>query len=419
MSEMDYNDLSILFDDEDISEKKDDKKSGGGRKWFVPVTIIAIFGAVVGGAVVFGQQDQPIEETEPVPTTEQVSDDLSVELVNLQQLSWAEQSCSAINKWSEDKKELKPTGNETNPNKARKFISWDIDRNLERLSEISQDFSSMPESSLTQAKNKEEETHPGQNHLKVGSEIDAEVSAASRGIASAFEGYSSALETLQSNLNGIADYNFNGIRDGISKTNDDLASLSTQLAETLSQNFNEESFDNLATIKAVSELDACNGIMIDAGKLRGEKSEELDMVEKIDRIVSVRRCQSYLDNTSENVEDETISAHRASCQDVVSSIVLDPNDPHADAQIDMKESQRVVPQGAQQGDGKDTDKKEPSKPTSSTSNPESRSSGSGEEEKSDSPAAPSIADQSSTDDGKKSSSTTTSTTNKDADKDTR
>lgn len=389
MSEMDYNDLSILFDDDDISEKKE-KDSKPKNKWTIPIAIVSIFAAVVGGLALLGskeeQEQEQLQQAETT-TTEEVPDNLSVQLVNLQQVAWADKACTTIEKWAEDKKELKPTGNETSPNKARKFISWDINRNLKRLSEVSQDFSDLPESALTQAKQLEKKTGPGDNNLKVGKEIDADISAASRGISSAIEGYSSAVKKLQSNLNSIADYNFNGIRDGIVKTNEDIANLSTQLEETLLQSFNEDTFSNIATLKKASELESCQGKLIDTDKLKSDKAEELDKMERIDRIVSVRRCKSYLDNTAEDAEDGTIAQHRSSCEDITTSIVLDPNDPFADARIDMKESQRVIPQGAQGDDGQSTQDDSKKKEIISTTSQEKSTSSSGV-------PAPSIADQS-------------------------
>lgn len=396
MTNMDYNDLSILFDDEDVSEKKDTKKEKKRPGWIIPVAIVSVLGLVIGGAAMMGGNEEPEKEVIATETEEPVPEDLTVQLVNLQQVAWADETCSVVNKWGQDKLELKPTGNETNPVKARKIISWDMDRNITRLGDMSNEFTELPQTALSKAKKLESETMPGDNNLKVGNEVDEKINTASRGIASAFEGYSSAIKTLQKNLNGIADYNFNGIRDTISKTNGEIDNLNGQLAQNISQNFNEETFDNLATLQAVSELESCASIMIDPTKLKEDKGEELDMMNKVNRIVSVRRCKSYLDNTSAETEDQEIIKRRSSCEEVVSSIVLDPNDPFTDAQINMLEDQRVVSQG--EGESNEGGSSEPSSSSTegSETNPSSSASSetSSPSESGNPPAAPEIEDQS-------------------------
>lgn len=343
---MDFNDLSILFDDEDVSEKKDEDKDKKKNNWAIPVGIVAIIGLVIGVAAVSSSgEEEEKEETVAESTTPEVPKDLQVDLVNLQQVAWADKTCTLVKDLGENRLELKPTGNETNPVKARKFISWDISRNLKRLDDISDDFSQLPETSLARAQQDEKKTMPGDNNLKVGNEVDGNISTASRGIASAFEGYASALESLQSSLNNIASYNFNGIRDGIENTNGEINNLNGQLSQAISQNFSEDTFDNVATLQAVSELESCGTMMIDKDSLKKEKGEELEKSNKVRNIVSVRRCKSYLDNTSQDSQDESIKERRSSCEDVVSSVVLDPNDPYTKAQIDMKEDKRVIPQG--------------------------------------------------------------------------
>lgn len=343
---MDFNDLSILFDDEDVSEKKDEDKDKKKNNWAIPVGIVAIIGLVIGvAAVSSGGGGEEKEEVVAESTTPEVPKDLQVDLVNLQQVAWADKTCTLVKDLSENRLELKPTGNETNPVKARKFISWDISRNLKRLDDISDDFSQLPETSLARAQQDEKKTMPGDNNLKVGNEVDGNISTASRGIASAFEGYASALESLQSSLNGIASYNFNGIRDGIENTNGEINNLNGQLSQAISQNFSEDTFDNVATLQAVSELESCGTMMVDKDALKKEKGEELEKSNKVRNIVSVRRCKSYLDNTSQDSKDESIKERRSSCEDVVSSVVLDPNDPYTKAQIDMQEDKRVIPQG--------------------------------------------------------------------------
>ena len=346
MSDMDFNDLSILFDDEDVSEKKDEDKNKKKNNWAIPVGIVAIIGLVIGvAAVSSGGGGEKKEETVAESTTPEVPKDLQVDLVNLQQVAWADKTCTLVKDLGENRLELKPTGNETNPVKARKFISWDISRNLKRLDDISDDFSQLPETSLARAQQDEKKTMPGDNNLKVGNEVDGNISTASRGIASAFEGYASALESLQSSLNNIASYNFNGIRDGIENTNGEINNLNGQLSQAISQNFSEDTFDNVATLQAVSELESCGTMMIDKDSLKKEKGEELEKSNKVRNIVSVRRCKSYLDNTSQDSKDESIKERRSSCEDVVSSVVLDPNDPYTKAQIDMQEDKRIIPQG--------------------------------------------------------------------------
>lgn len=343
---MDFNDLSILFDDEDVSEKKDEDKNKKKNNWAIPVGIVAIIGLVIGvAAVSSGGGGEKKEETVAESTTPEVPKDLQVDLVNLQQVAWADKTCTLVKDLGENRLELKPTGNETNPVKARKFISWDISRNLKRLDDISDDFSQLPETSLARAQQDEKKTMPGDNNLKVGNEVDGNISTASRGIASAFEGYASALESLQSSLNNIASYNFNGIRDGIENTNGEINNLNGQLSQAISQNFSEDTFDNVATLQAVSELESCGTMMIDKDSLKKEKGEELEKSNKVRNIVSVRRCKSYLDNTSQDSKDESIKERRSSCEDVVSSVVLDPNDPYTKAQIDMQEDKRIIPQG--------------------------------------------------------------------------
>lgn len=377
---MDFNDLSILFDDEDVSEKKDEDKDKKKNNWAIPIGIVTIIGLVIGvAAVSSGGGGEEKEEVVVESTTPEVPKDLQVDLVNLQQVAWADKTCTLVKDLSENRLELKPTGNETNPVKARKFISWDISRNLKRLDDISDDFSQLPETSLARAQQDEKKTMPGDNNLKVGNEVDGNISTASRGIASAFEGYASALESLQSSLNGIASYNFNGIRDGIENTNGEINNLNGQLSQTISQNFSDDTFDNVATLKAVSELESCGNMMIDKDELKKEKGEELAKSDKVRNIVSVRRCKSYLDNTPQDSQDESIKERRSSCEDVVSSVVLDPNDPYTKAQIDMQEDKRVIPQGESESkDGStkssatSTSSKESSKTTSSTSTSKSK-----------------------------------------------
>lgn len=352
-SDVDLNDLSILFDDEDLGDEKDSKKKDDKKtNWLTPVAIVVVISLVAIVALLSKENDDGNNTAAVETTQESIPEDLSVELVNLQQVAWAGKTCSLVKEMSKNKKELKPTGNKANPVKARKFISWDIDRNLKRLSKISEKFYKLPESSLAQAHSDEKETTPGDNNLKVGNEIDGNVSSASRGIASAIEGYSSALKSLQHNLNSIASYNFNGIRDGIENTNSEINNLNGQLSSAIAQNFSEDTFDNVATMEKVAELDSCAGMMIDKDELKKQKEKELDRSNRVNNIVSVKRCKSYLDNTSKS-QEKSVKRNRKSCEDILSTVVIDPDDPLSQEQIDMRDDKRAKPYGEENNSGEE------------------------------------------------------------------
>ena len=389
----DFDEYSLLFGDEgDSSQGEDTKKPKKGKKpkrkrkqkatsvenddtmddFFgeetsreqsgtqknravVPLVIVGVLAAVIAGVSLSGNGD----EEQPPPVAKKVNADL--QLVNLQQVAFADNLCSAIDSWGRDTRELEVPDDQVNPVKARKMVLKNIAGNIDRIKELSKDFDTIPEKSLEQAQEMAEDTVVTDNNLKVGGSIDEKVASTTKGITSSFRGYASAVDDTRKKLSIVANYNFNGIRDELTKTQEDLKKLNGQLSDTLGKTINEDAFDNTATLVAVSQLESCQGILFDYDQLSKEKGKEISDMKIVSDIAVKQRCEQYMDNTKSLKGNEVVDTNRKACGDFLQSVTIDQKNPLARAEINTHEDQRIDPPTGKTSGGSSEDSSEDSK----------------------------------------------------------
>lgn len=338
--------------DDFFEEETSGTQSGTqGNRAIVPLAIVGVLAAVIAGVSLSGNGD----EEQPPPVAKKVNADL--QLVNLQQVAFADNLCSAIDSWGKDTQELEVPGDQVNPVKARKMVLKNIAGNIDRIKELSKDFDTIPEKSLEQAQEMARDTVVTDNNLKVGDSIDEKVASTTKGITSSFRGYASAVDDTRKKLSIVANYNFNGIRDELTKTQEDLKKLNGQLSDTLGKTINEDAFDNTATLVAVSQLESCQGILFDYDQLSKEKGKEISDMKIVSDIAVKQRCEQYMDNTKSLKENEVVATNRKACGDFLQSVTIDQKNPLARAEINTHEDQRIDPPTDKTSGGNSEDSK--------------------------------------------------------------
>lgn len=372
---MNLDELNDLFD----SDLDDDEGGAGNKKkekkskapWIISLVAIAAIGGIFAKGLTNSEPPPPPEPKAP--------ENIQVELVNLQQVAWADNICQAITQYNTNDYLLRPSGKPTNPLKLRSIITSNIEKNRQRLTEITHTIESVPEKSLGQAHQMADDTTPADNNLKVSDGVDEKVDAMNRAIVSSYQGYNSALDKVAGDLNKVADYNFNGMRDGIEQARNQLGDLSNQLFGELSTVFNDESFDNLATMEAVSELESCNGSVINGEQLKKERGKDLDFIHRVRDITIKKRCEQFMEPTQQST-DEKVEQWRQTCQEAISSIVINDTDPLTKSKLDMQEDARIipkVPEQSEEGSASQSPSASPSEESESSDSEGSSSSSSG------------------------------------------
>lgn len=377
--DMNLDELNDLFD----SDLDDDESGAGNKKkekkskapWVISLVAIAAIGGIFAKGLINSEPPPPPEPKAP--------ENIQVELVNLQQVAWADNICQAITQYNTNDYLLRPSGKPTNPLKLRSIITSNIEKNRQRLTEITRTIEGIPEKSLGQAHQMAGDTTPADNNLKVSDGVDEKVGAMNRAIVSSYQGYNSALDKVAGDLNKVADYNFNGMRDGIEQARNQLGDLSNQLFGELSTVFNDESFDNLATMEAVSELESCNGSVINGEQLKKERGKDLDFMHRVRDITIKKRCEQFMESTQQST-DEKVEQWRQTCQEELSSIVINDTDPLTKSKLDMQEDARIIPKVPEQEDESGTSQSPSASPSEESKSSDDKGSSSSSSETSSS-----------------------------------
>lgn len=333
--------LSFLLDDEDESSPEEKKTKKKKRSPVVPIVLLVV--ALVGGLLYVNAQG----DNTPAPPVEKKPEEVSLQLVNLQQVSWADNICTTISAWDDDGL-VKPMKGYEKPAfilKARNDMVKNLKYNAKQIKKMASDVSNLPEKVHEDAVYKEREALVVDNYRKVGNSVDKSVGESSRNLAASMQGYASALEELATSMQRVADYNFDGMRGSIDDTNKTLEGMKTQFSDDVRAALPDDFFDNTMTMEAISNLESCNGDVINRDALYKERGKEIKDQGIISDFVVMERCQQFLDNmkrVSNPSENAQLSAD--ACQEFLSTTTVDANNPLVSGKVNSFDDERVKPE---------------------------------------------------------------------------
>lgn len=349
--------LDLLLNEGDDDAEGNAENQKKNNKFF-PLAIIIILVAVVVGAVTLTNGGDSGENAGEETSTTEAPKDMSLQLVNLQQVAWADNMCKNISTWDKEISKLDKPDDEVFVGKARRMIVKNLKRNSDNISDIANGLGDVPKKSLADATKKASEATIVDNYLKVDDTVDEKTDSATRSLQSSLNGYASALKDLAGSMDSVASYNFDGMRDSIKESQNTLESMNKRLSKDVSNAFGEDFFDNTMTMKAVAELESCNGSVINSEELKKDKGQEISDQETLSDYLVMKRCKQFMENTEGfDSSDSATGRNRSACEEFLSSVTVDENDPVVSGKIEANDDLRVQPEKESQDDEKSKDDK--------------------------------------------------------------
>lgn len=358
-SDDDFLNDELLIEDNDIKKKPKTKKKSPIVKI---VSIIATVGIIFGGGYyaykkdiiptdmlgMNGSQNENENENENKNENEsqETSRDVTLELINTEQVFWAENVCNAMSTWGEDLN-LKsvPSPKSEKPYssiQASKEISNVLKENSKILEMRANQIQEAVPNAYNEAKSFEKGTILTDNNKKVGQSPDNKITSASSNINMSLRAYADGLKSMESDLLSKAGYDFYGQRDTISMISQSLEGMETELSNMLSKEINDELFDNTMTMLRVSQLEACGGKIIDRSELDRTRSEQIVEQENIRNYINYRRCEAFMSDRERFGGSEFKSSEEA-CNQVLKENIFTGDEPIYSWNINTQDELRVKP----------------------------------------------------------------------------
>lgn len=354
-SDDDFLNDEILLEDNDVKKKPKTKKKSPIIKI---VSIIATVGIIFGGGYyaytndliptnALGTNDSQNEnENENENDHQEASRDVTMELINTEQVFWAENVCNAMSTWGEDlnlKNVPSPKGNKPYSSiQASKEISNVLKENSKILETRANQIQESVSNAYNEAKSFEKGTILTDNNKKVGQSPDTKITSASSNINMSLRAYADGLKSMAADLQSKAGYDFNGQRDTISMISQALEGMENDLSNMLSKEINDELFDNTMTMLRVSQLEACGGKIIDGSELDRERSEQISEQENIRNYINYRRCEAFMSDRERFGGSEFKSSEEA-CSQVLKENIFTGDEPIYSWNINTQDELRVKP----------------------------------------------------------------------------
>ena len=269
-----------------------------------------------------------------------------MELINTEQVFWAENVCNSMSTWGEDlnlKSVPSPKSDKSyNSVQASKEISNVLKENSRILEMRANQIQEAVPNAYNEAKSFEKGTILTDNNKKVGQSPDNKITSASSNINMSLRAYADGLKSMESDLRSKADYDFYGQRDTISMISQSLEGMETELSNMLSKEINDELFDNTMTMLRVSQLEACGGKIIDGSELDRSQSEQISEQENIRNYINYRRCESFMSDREIFGGSEFKSSEEA-CNQVLKENIFTGDEPIYSWNINTQDELRVKP----------------------------------------------------------------------------
>lgn len=329
----DFSDLDTLASLDD--EGNEIKKKKRGKLLVIPIAIAAVAGLIFLGAN--SQNQTPVQEDKSI----------SLDMVNKEQVNYATKLCTLTPQWSKSMVEMPNNKQAVSPLKAREQMVNVLEKNASIINKESKQLSEIPSEVYTQTKEQKKDILVTDNILQLSEKPDEKVSTSAQSLSTTLSGYAVTLRAMSSDLKKVAKYNNPGLRAAIENVNGTFGQMNEQLQKDISSSINDDIFDNISTMKEVSEIEECNGAFIDSEELKREKGDLLNEQQKISDFAVVSRCQQFLGNVAsipEQQRDEKLKENISSCNDFISSVTIDKNDPIYKSNINFNDDKREKPQ---------------------------------------------------------------------------
>lgn len=356
-----FDDDIDVFDDDseenDSSEKKKKSKKNKSPK-IVKFGLIGmlIVGLVGGGWYVVKnendkqQQEQSQAEENQNPEIEgfdpnRPKTDETLQLVNTQQVYWADDMCNIASQWTDKEFSGKVDieGKETVLKNKRALISA-LETNAQELRNRSNAMLPMIDNAYEKAKEKEDNNTIITDNNKLVKSVDQSVVGSTSLIRDSIDRYADSLDSMAKDLNTYADYDEYGTRGAISRVQHGLDDAYQQFGTSLAGVFDDGLFENAVTLDAVSQLESCSGALIDQERLESKYGEEIQKQEKIAEFVNYNRCKAFIDNSSRITDkNESYNSSVNSCNSLLSTEAIDGTHDGYYMNIDTQDNNRARP----------------------------------------------------------------------------
>lgn len=339
-----FDDDIDLFDDNSKDDKTTSKKKSSNknkRSKFVKLSLIGVLlvGLAGGGWYVVQnentksqqqEQEQVSSEENQKPEVEgfdpnRPKTDETLQLVNTQQVYWADDMCNIASQWT-DKEfpgKIDIEGKSTVLKNKRALISV-LETNAQELRNRSNAMLPMIDNVYNKAKEKEDNNTIITDNNKLIKSVDQNIVGSTYLIRDSINRYADSLDSMAKDLKTYADYDEYGMRGAISRVQYGLDDAYQQFGTSLAGVFDDGIFENAVTLQAVSQLESCSGALIDEGKLESKYGEEIKKQEKIAEFVNFNRCKAFVDNSSRITnKNESYNSSINSCNSLLSTITVD------------------------------------------------------------------------------------------------
>lgn len=271
--------------------------------------------------------------------------DETLQLVNTQQVYWADDMCNIASQWT-DKSfpgKVDIEGKATVLKNKRALVSA-LETNAQELRKRADTMLPMVDDVYKKAKDKEDNNTIITDNNKLVQEIDPNVVGSSYLIKDSINRYADSLDSMANDLKTYADYDEYGMRGAISRVQHGLDDAYQQFGTTLAGVFDDDLFENVVTLQAASQLESCSGALIDQEKLESQYGDEIEKQEKIEEFVNYNRCKAFIDNSSRITDkNESYNSSVNACNTLLSTAAIDGTHDGYYMNIDTQDEKRSRP----------------------------------------------------------------------------
>lgn len=319
---MDNFDELLELDDVDGFHSSKERKSGKKGLILTVAAVVTCLGAGLGYAVHSGMVTLPKDSPPPVveTTQDEAAEKPVVQLVNIEQLTWANMMCVEMAQYPQKLKSMPVYDKQASPIVVKKDMAEVLKENALVIRNEAKRINSAVAWAHDKALKKQLNTLVTDNNRAVGDVVDPRTSAASHKMSSALNGYANSLSDMAKDLDAIATYDFGGMREAIAAAPGTMEELSRNLAANVSHVFEDDLFDNVVTMEAVALSTYCNGAFINIDELRQEFGDELDEQQKLKNMAVRARCEEFVDRTDRvSISNESLKKNRKACEEALIS----------------------------------------------------------------------------------------------------
>lgn len=346
ISEYDLDDFDSLDDDSGVPKKKN-KKEGTSPIFKV---LAGLFVAAIIGTILYSSNSndntREAQVTETKTSEAESNERAELQLVNTEQVLWADEMCNyfSYNEWGDSLHKMPTYDEAKKPKTVRDEMSDLLGRNAYRVNYRANKMKELPNIVYDSALNNQEFTTVIDNNKKLGDTPDEKVVNISQSLSLAFENYARSLSDMKKDLDSIADYDANGLRNAVNRVNNGFETINQQLGNEVTEALQETNFDNVVTIKKASENESCAGNFADFTNASDEVQKILDDQALISDYVLEKRCQNFVSNTSNVTQlSDDLKNNIELCNNVLSRVSVDETNEIFAQGVDTKDSERATP----------------------------------------------------------------------------